>query len=304
MYNDHNQQNNHAAAIDTRHQGRVWQDGKFRTLGNIGRGFTALTVEQIRQCAPSVFAEGAHSRTSARYSFLPTASILDGMAGEGWVPTLVQEQSVRDEGRAGFQKHMIRFAHRDDLQMQRVDRPEIVLINAHDRSSAYHLHAGIFRTYCLNGLVVCDATFAKRSITHLNFEPSRVIEASVEIVRDVPRLMDNIGEMKAITLSQPEQAAFAKAACLARWEEEDKVPVRPDRLLIPCRAEDAAPSLWNTLNVVQERMMKGGTKDYGKRNAAGRRMPRVREVKGIDGNVGLNKALWTLAEEMKRLKTV
>jgi hypothetical protein len=138
-----------AASIDSRMSGRIWQDGKYRTLGNIGHGTQALSRDQLRQCAPSIFADAAHSRTSQRYSFLPTASILDGMEAEGWVPTLVQEQNVRDESREGFQKHMIRFAHRDDLQLASTDRPEIVLINAHDRSSAYQLHCGIFRTYCL-----------------------------------------------------------------------------------------------------------------------------------------------------------
>lgn len=294
---------NHAAAIDLRHAGgRVWQDGQFRTAGSIGRAMQSLTRDQVRACAPSIFAEAAHSRTSDRYSFLPTASILDGMEAEGWVPTLVQEQTVRDESRKGFQKHMIRFAHRDDLQKQSAERAEIVLINAHDRSSSYHLHAGIFRTYCLNGLVVCDATFERQSITHLGFEPTKVIEASVEITRNVPRLLDGIGEMKAIQLSDGERHAFAQAAAVARWDDVEKAPVRPDKLLIAQRNEDAAPTLWNTLNVVQERLIKGGQRDYSKRKANGERMPKSRAVKGIDGNVGLNKALWTLAEEMKRLK--
>lgn len=292
-----------ANAIDARQAGRIWSDGgKYRTLGSIGHGTQALTREQLMKCAPSIFAEQAHTRTSQRYSFLPTASILEGMENEGWVPTLVQEQSVRDESREGFQKHMIRFAHRDDLQKASTDRPEIVLINAHDRSSAYHLHCGIFRTYCMNGLVVCDATFARRSIIHTGFDPSKVIEASVEIVREIPQLMNGIAEMKSVQLSNPERQIFAEAAALARWESPEAAPIRADKLLTIKRTEDAAPSLWNTFNTVQENLVKGGQKDFGKRKADGSRMPRTRAVKGIDGNIGLNKALWHLAEQMKALK--
>jgi hypothetical protein len=291
-----------ASAIDSRHTGRIWQDGKFRTLGNIGHSTQALTRQQLMQCAPSIFADAAHSRTSQRYSFLPTSCILDGMEAEGWVPTLVQEQNVRDESREGFQKHMIRFAHRDDLQLASTDRPEIVLINAHDRSSAYQLHCGIFRTYCMNGLVVCDATFARRSIIHTGFDPSKVIEASVEIVREIPQLMDGISEMKALQLTEGERQVFAEAAALARWEDLGAAPVRADKLLTIKRTEDAKPTLWNTFNTVQENLIKGGQKDYGKRKANGERMPRTRAVKGIDGNIGLNKALWHLAEQMKALK--
>lgn len=294
---------NHAARIDARHaNGGVWMDGKFRTLGAIGTGSRVLTREEMRRCAPSIFAEAAHSRTSNRYSFLPTSSILDGMEAEGWVPTAIQEQKVRDEGREGFQKHMIRFAHRDDLQKNSAERPEIVLINAHDRSSSYHLHCGIFRSYCLNGLVVCDATFEKRSITHMGFEPSKVIEATVEIVRDVPALMDGIAQMRGLRLTDGEQKVFAEAAAIARWEDLEKAPVRADKLLSLRRNEDAGGNLWNVLNVVQENLIKGGQRDFGKRKANGERMPKSRPVKGIDGNVGLNKALWHLAEQMKAMK--
>jgi hypothetical protein len=89
---------------------------------------------------------------------------------------------------------------------------------------------------------------------------------------------------------------------LARWEDLAAAPVRANKLLTLKRSEDAKPTLWNTFNTVQENLIKGGQKDFGKRKADGSRMPRTRAVKGIDGNIGLNKALWHLAEQMKALK--
>lgn len=54
--------------------------------------------------------------------------------------------------------------------------------------------------------------------------------------------------------------------------------------------------------MVQENTVKGG-QFFRATNADGRtRTGHTREVKGIDGNVGLNRALWTLAEEMRKLK--
>ena len=53
---------------------------------------------------------------------------------------------------------------------------------------------------------------------------------------------------------------------------------------------------------MQENAVKGGQKDRGKRKADGSQMPRTRAVKGIDGNVKLNKALWHLAERLAELK--
>jgi Domain of unknown function (DUF932) len=125
---------------------------QYRTLGGYGDKLTSsLETDALRRFAPSIFAGAAHSRTSHRYSFLPTSAILESMAEEGWLPVAVQEQVVRDESRQGFQKHMVRFAHRDDLQKCSGERAEIVVINSHDRSSGYQIHAAIFRFVCCKG---------------------------------------------------------------------------------------------------------------------------------------------------------
>ena len=44
----------------------------------------ALSNDQIRQIAPSVFAGHPAQKVSRRYAFLPTASILQGMREAGW----------------------------------------------------------------------------------------------------------------------------------------------------------------------------------------------------------------------------
>ena len=120
------------------------------------------------------------------------------------------------------------------------------------------------------------------------------------------RTLGSIGHgTQALSRAQLMQCApsiFADAATLARWEDIQAAPIRADKLLTIKRTEDAAPTLWNTFNTVQENIIKGGQKDYSKRKANGERMPRVRPVKGIDGNLSLNKALWHLAEQMKALK--
>lgn len=60
--------------------------------------------------------------------------------------------------------------------------------------------------------------------------------------------------------------------------------------------------MWRTLNRIQENTIRGGQsyRTVDANNA--RRRGTTREVKGIDGNVNLNRALWTLAEEMQKLK--
>jgi len=62
--------------------------------------------------------------------------------------------------------------------------------------------------------------------------------------------------------------------------------------------EDREPSLWNTFNVVQENLVRGGLATF---NSSTRRRGQTREVASIDGNTSLNRALWILAEEMRKL---
>jgi len=117
---------------------------------------------------------------SDRYSFLSTSSILKGMRENGWAPVRAEQQSVRTEARRGFQKHLIRFARAEQLGSWEKNqvRPEVVLLNSHDKSSAYQLHCGLFRLVSSNGLVVAlchvpadiDQTFRVQSrVGHRGF---------------------------------------------------------------------------------------------------------------------------------------
>src|SRR6201993_4003401 len=105
-------------------------------------GTVAISDDEMRRFAPSVFASQPIEGVSERYSFLPTSSILNGMRENGWVPVRAQEQSIRTEARRGFQKHVVRFARVEHLQTWEKNqvRPEVVLVKSHDKSSAYQLH--------------------------------------------------------------------------------------------------------------------------------------------------------------------
>jgi len=112
--------------------------------------------------------------------------------------------------------------------------------------------------------------------------------------------------MKSLQLWQREELAFAHAALALRFgerlsettEEQLPAPVTAEQLTQPRRAEDAGRSLWTTFQRVQENVMRGGQTG---RNAQGKRI-QTRPVGSIDRGVSLNRALWMLAEEMRKLK--
>ena len=264
------------------------------------RNLEVLDNDRLRRAAPSIFAGQAQPGVSHRYSFLPTSEVVEAMRADGWAPVQAFEQRVNVAERQGFQKHVIRFQRLDHIDNQTLGhRPEVVLLNSHDRSSAYQLHAGIFRLVCSNGMIIADGTFAHVSIRHSGFQPQQVIDAGAEVLRDVPRLMDGVRGYQDRQLSIPERQAFAEAALLLRYDSLDDAPIAPAKVLEHRRSEDNGRDLWTTMNVVQENMIRGGLKDYSRRKPSGKRFARTRAIAGIDENVKLNKALWHLAETLK-----
>ncbi len=264
-------------------------------------GTVAISDQELNALAPSVFASQPIAGVSDRYSFLPTSSILNGMRENGWVPVRAEQQSVRTEARRGFQKHLIRFARAEHLATwdKNQVRPEVVLLNSHDKSSAYQLHCGLFRLVCLNGMVVSDGTFARISIKHSGFNPDLVIEASFDVLEAVPQIMDKVKLFQDRILTDAERLALATGAATYRWEDPNKAPVNPSMLLNPRRYGDGEKDLWTTLNTVQENVIRGGQRDYSRRRPDGSRMPKSRAIKGIDEDMKLNKALWQMAEVLR-----
>ena len=258
-----------------------------------------LDNDALKAYAPSIFAEQAMPGVSESYSFLPTIHAVDSMRQAGWLPVWVSEQRVRLETRQGFQKHMIRFQRADQVGRPVEYLPEICLVNSHDRSSAYQLHAGIFRMICGNGLIVADQTFERVSIRHTGFNPGLVVDASLQVLDSLPQLTDKVEGFRARQLSPAESKAFAEGAILLRYDDLETAPVGPTKLLESRRSEDAAGDLWSTFNRVQENLIRGGIKDYSRRKENGRRHARTRGVAGLDENVRLNKALWHLAEALR-----
>jgi len=264
-----------------------------------------LSREHLKLVAPSVFAENKASTRSEQYKFFPTISVVEKLATEGWQPVMASQQRVRTIERHGFQKHMLRFRKYDGTQptLKVGDSlVELVLVNSHDGSSAYQLQAGLFRLVCSNGLVIADSTFESVRFKHAGFDPREVLEASYRVIDNVPLIQKKVEELEEIELSYDEQQVFAASAL--QLKDHNHSTIDPAQLLYPRRYDDRKPDLWHTFNRVQENLIeKGGI--TGRTITARTNKPRftrTRPIKGIDENVKLNKALWTLAEGMKTIK--
>ena len=74
-----------------------------------------ITDTELMANAPSIFAQQAMPGVSGRYTFLPTARIVDAMRQEGWKPIEARQSRPRMEARRGYQMHQVRFQRRDQV---------------------------------------------------------------------------------------------------------------------------------------------------------------------------------------------
>jgi Domain of unknown function (DUF932) len=150
-----------------------------------------------------------------------------------------------------------------------------VLLNSHDKSSAYQLYCDLFRLVCSNGIVIADARFQRISIKLSGFNPDWVIEACFEVLSAVPDIMNKVRLFQDRILTDAERLALATGVATYRWEDPNKAPVGPSMLLNPRRFGDGAKDLWSTLNTVQENVVRGGQHDCSRRRPTGAGCPRA-----------------------------
>lgn len=267
----------------------------------------ALTNEQIMAGAPSVFATAPHHEVSDRYGFVSTIDVVDALRHEGWMPVDATQRNVRDNSKRELTTHLLRFRRIDDDIQVGDSVVELLLKNAHDRSSAFVLHAGVFRLACANGIVIADSTFNKMSVRHGKNVVKDIIEGSYEIIDDVPMIADHIEGMQGTELSAAEREIFAKTAYKVAYGERDENDLTSDasiigQLLRPKRRDDTGHDLWSTFNVVQENVIRGGLRTIKINDKGWVRRNSKRAVSNIDKNIKLNKALWEMATQMKELK--
>lgn len=261
----------------------------------------ALSLDQIKAKAPSVFAERAKESVSPRYAFIPTTRVLATLQGEGWHPVHAMQSKARTADGSVYAKHVLRF--RKELSITREalsigdSIPELVVTNSHNGTSAFEFWFGLFRLVCSNGLVVASGEFNRHSVRHSGYADDKVAAAAQEVIQDGPKVLAQMEKFRQTPMLPEEQRAFATSALSLKYED-GQAPIAAEQLLHTRRIDDMKPDLWSTFNIVQENMLRGG---LAGRASTGRRS-RTREVKSVNENMRLNKSLWKLAEAMQVLK--
>lgn len=267
----------------------------------------ALTEDELRAVAPSVFAVTAHKSRSERFKPIPTIEILHALAKEGFVAVGATQSMSREPGRAPFTKHLIRLRHVDAERSYSVGDTvcEILLKNANDGTSVYDLFAGLFRIRCMNSLVSNIGTVDSIKVRHSGDAIGKVIDGTYRVLKSAKLALAAPADWSNVQLEKPERITFAEAAHAYRFEGMAAAKaIQPESLLTPRRADDTATDLWTTFNVIQENVIRGGLCGHAQSDDGRIRRITSRAVKGIDQDLKLNRALWSLAEKMAEIKGI
>ena len=302
--------------LDTLSRRSTISAGRFGNRGDYvmrSQDNQSLSLEEMRRRLPAIFAPHAHESRSDRYVYISTEDMVNALMERGFVPVEARMGRSRIEDKQNYTKHMLRFRQESDLKNLDARRVgdtsyEVILRNAHDGTSAYRFMAGLLRLACLNGLVVSEGTASDVHVLHKGNRQeqlSHVIEGAFTVLEHGPTVMETVRDWQAMPLSRDEQQVMAEAAHTLRFADAEgnvETPIKPEQLLIPRRPSDHGSSLWQTFNVVQENVIRGGLTAFGRDKANRLRKTTTREVKGIDGDIKLNRALWTVAQKMAELK--
>ncbi|NEH72289.1 DUF932 domain-containing protein [Rhizobium leguminosarum] len=272
----------------------------------------AMSEDEMRRAAPSIFAVEAHESRSERFQPIPTIEVLRGLMREGFMPVGARQARTRDEGRKDFTKHMIRMRRLDDGKDYSVGDTvfEIILKNANDGTAAYDLMAGLFRIVCKNSLVSQTGTLDSLKVRHSGTPEGvqgKVIEGTYEVLRNAEVALAAPSDWSGLHLDKDERMILAEAAHVLRFDDQDgnlAKAIDPARFLTTKRVADRGNDLWTQFNVVQENVIRGGLHGTVSDDQGRRRNVSTRAVKGIDQDVKLNKALWLVASRMAELKGV
>lgn len=246
-----------------------------------------MTLEQIKQNTPSVFATSPSNKMSNKYVFVPTLDILDNFQREGW-----NVSSAKQTGKGIHSVHELRLRN-GELPKVGDSLVEAIIRNSHNGYATLSVSAGLHRLVCSNGLTVPTSLAESFNVKHQRFDLDDVKRLTESFAGKLPIIQDSVGRMMGKELSDKERIDFIKQAINLRWKS-GHVPTTLDVMSIvhPRREEDMGKDVWTTFNVIQENFVKGGLKyttDKGRKTE-------LRGLKSIMAVSQVNTKLWELAD--------
>ncbi len=260
-----------------------------------------LTEDEIKERCPLAFRENpTNPKVSEKYVQANTATVINDMAKLGWYVVDAKQKGKRKNS-SGIQSfHMVSFQNPDIKVMENNEVeafPRIILTNSHDGMNSFKFMIGLYRLVCSNGLIVADETFEELTIRHINYNFNDLRHLVAKTVEALPQYIETVNKMKATQLSKEQKYDFALKMLKLRKNVPEDVQLTVSEstlqdVLTPVRTADEGDSVWNVFNVLQEKMIKGGSMvESGKNN----KLRKMRPVKSFVRDLNVNYSMYQTA---------
>ena len=285
---------------------------------------TALTIAEIYKRAPSAFAETPMKGVSERYGHYNTFDAIQHLKGRGYVPVQAAQSNTSVELRKGHTKHFVAFAKKTDLKRLKYHqgstdpngRPELVLYNSSDRTSAAKLFNGYFRYICSNSLVAGSGSETK---VYHGKDKIKGFEDLIDLTIDAEAQAEKARElMSAKFINYDQVRHLTKKALSLRWKSLTDTLKTHDPAenikagsywtddsidpMLRARREDERDinsdrrySLFDIFNRCQEGLLRGGghIKTFSNKSPEGSNR-RSTGIKSVSESIRLNRDCWDL----------
>ena len=245
-----------------------------------------ITLQELQSVAPSVFNTQKSQKLSDRYTVVPTIDVINQFVDAGW-----EVASAKQVGHSVYGKHSVRLRN-SDLPKVGDSMVEAIITNSHDGRTKLQVGAGLYRLVCSNGLVVPMQEMVNINQRHMNIQMDEVNQITENFIKMTPIIERSVNRMMEKELSMDEKIDFTTKAVGIRWKNtEDISTLTLETIVNPHRVDDFENTLWNTFNVVQEKLIRGG---FVKQQ--GRNVRTVKPITSLNMDTMINQKLWELAE--------
>lgn len=232
---------------------------------------------------------------SNKYVPIETGKLVETFIDAGYTIRDIKSARTLNPDKEGYQRHQVRMYHPDtDFKIDGL-RPEVILRNSYDGSSAFRISLGVFRLICTNGLEVGN-TYESYRLVHMGSDVlNQVLAACTNVQAFIPKVKDDIMLMQDTILDYDK--AFKLVQSLNPVLDKD---ILPETALRTRRLADKELDAFTVFNVIQENILHGhyqytkevpvlkgivnGQTDY--------KTVKGRAIKSIETTALVNKALW------------
>lgn len=266
-----------------------------------------MSIEDAKSKVPFIGMDApTNPSLSKHYRVATTETIAHDLETLGWGIVDAKAQATRalrnhTERIQSF--HMMAFQNPNVKILDKDNNveafPRIILTNSHDGRHKFKFMVGLFRLVCSNGLVVASEKFSDLNVRHMGYDFSQLQELVGTVLDGVTEQTEQITLFKGLTMNNNQRKKFVIDALNIKIDNDkhiihDLTDDEYEEILTPIRDEDEHESLWDTFNIVQEKLTKKGM--YSLRTDKDK-MRVQRGIIGLAKNIDFNHRLWALAKE-------